>query len=87
MTGSLEGVRAVYLGSALALSGRYGEAADVLRGVSLTAIPDPWGREARWTLYVALVECGRGQAADSLLKSLAEEPGEIGRRARGMMRR
>lgn len=77
----LEMVRRIYLGSALAWSGKYAEAAAVLKAIPRT-LPDPWGSEALWTLHIALKGSGREAAADSLLRSLAEEPGEIGERAR-----
>lgn len=75
-------VRDIYLGSALARMGKYEEAAEVLGAVSLLLVPDPWGSEARWTLYVALKGCGRAAAADSLVRLLVREPGEVGERAR-----
>jgi hypothetical protein len=78
----LETIRRVYLGSALAWSGRFPEAVDALQDVADPALPDPWGSEARWTLWVALMGTGRASTADSLLSVLAEEPGEVGRRAR-----
>ncbi|GEM_PF-3228318 len=80
-SGALETVRKVYLGSALAWKGEYERAADVLEGVASRALPDPWGREAWWTLYVALKKSGRTAEADSLLSVLAAEPGDIGDRA------
>jgi len=78
----LETIRRVYLGSALAWSGRFPEAVDVLQDVSDPALPDPWGSEARWTLWVALKGMGRASTADSLLSVLVEEPGDVGQRAR-----
>ncbi|MBU1702088.1 MAG: hypothetical protein KJ970_20165 [Candidatus Eisenbacteria bacterium] len=83
--GHLETVRKVYLGSALAMSRRYGEAAELLNSVSSRSLPDPWGSEARWTLYIALKKSGRTSLADSLLNVLAAETGAIGDRARQLM--
>ncbi len=83
-SGSLETLRKIYLGSALAWNGRYHEAVTVLEGVAEPVLPDPWGGEARWTLYVSLRKTGRGARADSLLKILAGEPGEVGERARSL---
>ena len=86
-SGQLEMLREVYLGSAYALSGRHADAVSVLRTVRLQILPDPWGSEACWTLYVALRESGRQAAADSLLQVMAEERGEVGDRARRMLQR
>ncbi len=80
-------VRDIYLGSALAGMGKYEEAVEVLREVKLQLVPDPWGCEARWALYVALRGCGQEAAADSLLRVLASEPGEVGDRARRLWQR
>jgi len=80
-------VRDIYLGSALARMGKYEEVVEVLGAVSLLLVPDPWGSEARWTLYVALTGCGRETAADSLLRLLVREPGEVGERARRLEQR
>jgi len=80
--GLQETIRRIYLGSALALKGRSAEAVSVLRTVRAQTLPDPWGSEARWTLYVVLRECGSQSAADSLLRVLARERGQVGERAR-----
>lgn len=79
---SLETVRRLYLGSALALVGEMGRAADLLQPIATPSLPDPWGSEARWTLLVALREAGRRTSADSLLTILVEDPHELGQRAR-----
>jgi hypothetical protein len=81
-TGPLETIRRIYLGSALAWSGRYAEAAALLETVSPQELPDPWSGETRWTLYVALRGSGRAGAADSLLRVMADGEGEIAERAR-----
>ncbi len=86
-SGQLEMLREVYLGSAYALSGRHADAVSVLRAVRLQILPDPWGSEACWTLYVALKESGQQAAADSLLQVMAEERGEVGDRARRLRHR
>ena len=77
--------RKVYLGCALAASGSFREAADVLGQTVgfIDFIPDPWSGEARWSLYIALRGSGRRASADSLRRVLAAEPGLIGDRARG----
>jgi hypothetical protein len=79
--GPFETVRKLYLGSALAYRGRYERAADLLATEATGNLPDPWGSEARWTLFVALRNAGSTARADSLLRILAVEPGEIGARA------
>jgi hypothetical protein len=81
-SGSLETVRRIYLGSALALDGRYEESVEVLRDTATPDLPDPWGSEVRWTLFVALRSAGYTTAADSLWQVLRREPGEVGERAR-----
>lgn len=86
-TGPLEDVRRVYLGSALVRTGRNDEAVAVLSGVATRTLPDPWGSESRWNLYLALAGCGRAASADSLLGELAREQTTIGRRARQEIRR
>ncbi len=78
----LESLRRVYLGNALARSGEYARAVDALESIPFDLVPDPWSSEARWTLYVALLEDGRAGGADSLLRVIAKEPGDVGDRAR-----
>ena len=85
-SGHLEEIRKIYLGSALAWNGAYPEAVSVLQEVSARTLPDPWGSEARWSLYVALKGSGWQRGADSLLHILSEESGEIGERARSRLR-
>ncbi len=84
--GEMELIRKMYLGSALAWQGRYAEAVRILSEVSDPALPDPWGSEARWTLYVALRASGHESRADSLLRRLAEESGEVALRAREQLK-
>lgn len=81
-SGQLEILRRIYLASALAWTGKHAEAVAVLRTVPADILPDPWGSEAQWTLFVALKESNQAAAADSLLRVLAGERGEIGERAR-----
>ena len=78
----LEMVRKIYLGNALAMTGRYREATTFLEPVSSHALPDPWGSEARWTLFVSWLELGETARADSLARELTEIPRDVGRRAR-----
>ncbi len=82
-----EPLRRAYLGSALAWAGRYSEAVTQLQRLDPTRIPDPWSTEVRWTLMIALRETGQRARADSLLRALAEEPGESGRRAKALLTR
>jgi len=80
-----QAVRQIYLGSALAWNGKHEEAVEVLRTVSFVSVPGEWGREAQWTMFVALEGAGREASADSLLQILAGKPGEIGQRARRVL--
>ncbi len=80
--GARDHLRRIYLGNALARVGRWEEAVEALAPVPLDVVPDPWGMEARWTLFLALRETGRPADADSLLHVLAREPGPVGERAR-----
>lgn len=80
--GQLDNLRRVYLGSAYARLGEYEKAVHALETVPFISVPDPWGGEGRWTLYVALRAIGREKEADSLLERLAREPGQFGDRAR-----
>ena len=82
-----EMIRRTYLGSALAWRGRYTDAVEVLEGVSFPLVPGEWGLEAQWTFFVALRESGSEARADSLLKIMAAKQGEIGERARGLLKR
>lgn len=75
-------VHRIYLGSALTWSGHHETAVEILESVPLSSVPGSWGREARWTLFVALKGAGRDASADSLLQILVRTPGEIGERAR-----
>jgi hypothetical protein len=84
VSGVEEITRDLYLASALAERGRHREARDRLQGLPLEQIPDPWGSEASWTLYVCLRALGEKASADSLLQLLAHYPGEVGRRARAL---
>jgi hypothetical protein len=77
-----ETVRKIYLGSALAWTKEYGEAAQVLERIDYLSVPGRWRGEAQWTLFVALRVSGREASADSLLQILMKKPGEIGERAR-----
>ena len=80
-------VRDVYLGSALARSGRLSDAKRVLESVPARTLPDPWGSEARWTLCVTYARLGEQARADSLLADLAAETGAVGDRAREALAR
>ncbi len=85
-SGDWDTIRRIYLGSALALNGQYPDAVSVLRVLPLRSLPSPWGTEGRWVLCVALRASGFVEGADSLLHALAEEPGEVGERARRGLR-
>lgn len=80
--GVAEIIRTVYLANALAEKKRYEEASRLLKEIPLQRLPDPWGSEASWTLYVSLRKTGHSAEADSLLRLLVRYPGEVGARAR-----
>jgi tetratricopeptide (TPR) repeat protein len=77
----------VYLGSALAQSGRYAEARVVLERLDARTLPDPWGSEALWTLVVVYQRLKLPDRADALLSELAADAGEVGDRARDALER
>jgi hypothetical protein len=81
----METIRKIFLASALAWSGNHAEAVSVLQTINLRTLPDPWGGEAHWTLYVALEKSGQTASADSLLRILAQERGDVGDRARRLV--
>jgi len=85
--GTLDLVRRVYLGSALLKRGRPSEAARVLDGAAGPSLPDPWGTEARWDLYLVLTGTGSTAEAERLLADLAREQGDLGERARALLGR
>jgi hypothetical protein len=62
----------------------YAHAVEVLQRIPFQQVPDPWRNESRWNLYVALQGEGRASRADSLLETMAKEPGPIGQRARNI---
>jgi hypothetical protein len=81
-SGPVETFRSIYLGSALAWTGDYAGAVEVLEEVPFDLVPDPWSGEARWTLFVSLRGAGNVARADSLLEELKLDSGVIGERAR-----
>lgn len=81
-SGQLETIRRIYLGSALAWNGDFEEAVKTLKTVDAGLLPSPWGSETRWTLYLAFSKAERESSADSLLRALAAEEGDVGDRAR-----
>jgi hypothetical protein len=84
-TGPVDALRRVYLASALVHEGQCKEAIEILDGVPLDAVPDPWSAESKWTQYVALTECGRQADAEKVLRELSRHPGEPGERARAII--
>jgi hypothetical protein len=83
VSGPAAAFRDIYLASALAWTGAYGAAVEVLETVPFDLVPEPWSGEARWTLFVALRGAGHDARADSLLREMERETGVIGERARG----
>ena len=86
-TGQDENLRRIYLADAMLRAGRPADAVDLLRPVPSLTLPEPWGPESQWTLSLALLQTGRTAEADSVLRQLAVEPGEIGERARAALAR
>jgi hypothetical protein len=82
VTGQPENLRRIYLGSALARLGDFEGAVEILEPVPFHTVPDPWGGEGRWTLYVAYAATGLASEAEALLNELSREPGPFGDRAR-----
>jgi len=82
--GGAETMRRLYLGSALALCGRFDRAAKTLEGLPSASIPEAWRGEADWTRCVASYGCGREREGDSLLAGLASAGGADAERAIGL---
>lgn len=81
-----ETIRKIYLGSALAWNRDYDEAVELLETIPFQLVPPEWSREAHWTLYVALKGSGRDESADSLIEIMSAKPGEVGERARRLLK-
>jgi hypothetical protein len=81
-----ETIRDIYLGSALAWNRDYDEAVEILETIPFPVVPPEWSREAHWTLYIALKESGSVERADSLIEILSGTPGEVGERARRIVK-
>lgn len=77
-----DGLRRLYLASALLLVGEPDESLAVLETLNVDTLPQPWRDEARWVAYLGLRERGDAEAARPRLEQLADSPGEIGDRAR-----
>lgn len=77
-----DSMRALYLASLLARNGEGAEAESTLSTVDMNSLPEPWRGRARYILQEAYRREGRTAAADSLLRLLAGQPGEMGERAR-----
>lgn len=84
-SGQQEIARRIFLASSLALEGEHTEAVSILESVDAWSLPDPWGAETLWTLYVSLSKTGEQASADSLLRVLATKRGEVGDRARRLI--
>jgi hypothetical protein len=72
----------LYLASALAVDHQDAQAAEVLLGLDVATLPQPWRRRAQWIRYVVWLRQGRGEEAAALLETLSKGDNEIGRRAR-----
>lgn len=75
-------VRSLYLASLLTLHGEDAEARRTLDGVDINSLPEPWRGRARYVLQQVLRHEGRVAEADSLLRFLSEQTGEVSDRAR-----
>jgi hypothetical protein len=82
ISGRLETVRRIYLGSTLFELGDAADAVLLLRDLDLTRVPEPWKSETQWTLALALESCGHAAAADSILTLLSRQHNPAGERAR-----
>lgn len=82
LSGSLEHVRRLYLGSALVHARRYRDAVAILETLPDDGLPEPWGDEGRWAFFVALDKSGDRVRAGEVLRRLAGEPTAAGERAR-----
>jgi hypothetical protein len=80
-------VRDAYVASALTWEKRYPEALAVFATISEANLPEPWRTQLLWARQVALEGSGKRAEADSLLRRLALEPGEAGRRAARLLDR
>jgi hypothetical protein len=69
--GAAQDLRLLYLGSALAFSGKSAEAVRVLSPLDPERIPDPWRSELAWTLFSARIAAGERVRIDSILPTLA----------------
>ena len=80
-----ESIRLIYLGNALAHQGDFPEAIRILQTALHKNLPNAWREEGRWTLLVAFNRTGQRASADSLLRLLASQPGEVGGRVRALL--
>jgi hypothetical protein len=80
--GAMADVLKIYYGSALAWNRDFAGAARELSAVKTFPLPEPWRGETQWTLCISLRGSGDVARADSLLRLLAKDEGEIGDRAR-----
>lgn len=77
-----DSLRGLYLASLLAATGADGEAQEALSSVDVNSLPEPWRGRARYVLQMTYRHQGRSAPADSLLRLLSGQPGELGERAR-----
>ena len=83
--GALEAIREIYLANARLQQGDNEEAVPTLRSVLREDLPARWSHECQWMLLVGLSRTGHPAGADSLLHTLAAEPGPYGDRARRLL--
>ena len=77
-----EGLRDLYLASALERTGETERAATVIERLVVDTLPEPWRTEARWVEYTIALRAGRTGRAAELLERLERVPGAIGDLAR-----
>jgi hypothetical protein len=82
VTGPMEQVRRIYLGSAELQLGRPDDALETLRSVDVSSVPEPWRGETLRGLALAHAALGHASAADSVWRILSSRPGELGEEAR-----
>jgi hypothetical protein len=68
--------------SALLNAGRAADARRELDALRVASLPEPARRRARWMLYLAHRALGEDGAAEELLATLVDEPGDVGELAR-----
>jgi hypothetical protein len=85
-TGPYRDLRNIYLASALANSSRFDEAMELINGVVVDDLPQPWREEVRWVRAVALIGTGDTESGLATIELLAGVDGRVGDRARSYLK-